>query len=292
MPNKLQIKRTTVSGRTANTTNSSNSSFIDKGELAFNLADRKLYSSDTANAIFEVGANLSSLNVTGTVAAGNTTITGFANVSSALQVATSFYVFSNGNVGVANSIPTDKLSVTGNVYVSGELLANMQMVSIGNTTANVVISGTQALLSNASIVINTGTITAQTIYNTTVGATNRDLFIDDTGLLGYVASIQAAKTNIEPMTNTAWLHELRPVFFNYRKKDSRGNYTDEAEGPIEYGLIAEETEMVNPNLVFYDSVDGQLQLRGVHYNKLIVPLLNEIKTLKQRIDYLESLVLK
>lgn len=70
MANKFQLKRTTVSGRTANTTNSSNSSFIDKGELAVNLADRKVFSSDSSNAIFEVGSNLSSLSVGSIVANG------------------------------------------------------------------------------------------------------------------------------------------------------------------------------------------------------------------------------
>jgi len=204
----------------------------------------------------------------------------------AFTVGTSAYFVTNGNIGFGNSIPADKLSVSGNVYVSGELLANMAMLDIGNTTANVVISNNGITLYGAT------TITAQTIYNTTVGVTNRDLFIDDTGLMGYVSSIQAAKTNIETMTNTAWLHDLRPVSFNYRKKDVVGNYTEEAESPIEYGLIAEETELVNPSLVFYDVVDGQPQLRGVSYNKLIVPMLNEIRSLKQRIEYLESMLVK
>lgn len=71
MANKFQLKRTTVSGRTANTTDSGNTSFIDKGELAINLADRKVFSSDSANAIFEVGSNLTSLSVGSIVANGS-----------------------------------------------------------------------------------------------------------------------------------------------------------------------------------------------------------------------------
>jgi hypothetical protein len=71
MPNKFQFKRTTVSGRTANTTNAANAAFIDKGELAINLADRKVFSSDASNNIFEVGSNLSSLAVTTLVANGS-----------------------------------------------------------------------------------------------------------------------------------------------------------------------------------------------------------------------------
>lgn len=54
MPNKFQVKRTTVSGRTPNTTNSSNTTFIDTGELALNIADGKLFTSN-GSAIIEFG---------------------------------------------------------------------------------------------------------------------------------------------------------------------------------------------------------------------------------------------
>lgn len=77
--NKFQLKRTSVTGRTPNTTNSSNTSFIDAGELAVNLTDKKLYSSD-GSAYFEVGANLTSLSVTnGSIIVAN-------NSSTALRV--------------------------------------------------------------------------------------------------------------------------------------------------------------------------------------------------------------
>ena len=70
MANKFQLKRTTVAGRTANTTDAANTAFLDKGELAINLTDRKVFSSDAANNLFEVGSNLSSLAVT-TIVANN-----------------------------------------------------------------------------------------------------------------------------------------------------------------------------------------------------------------------------
>lgn len=75
MANKLQIKRTSVSGRTPNTTNSGNTHFIDTGELALNLADGKLFSSN-GSVHFEVGANISSLSVASIVANGSTGTTG------------------------------------------------------------------------------------------------------------------------------------------------------------------------------------------------------------------------
>lgn len=58
MAAKIQIKRSSVSGNAPNTSN------IDTGELALNITDGVLYSSN-GTAIFEVGANVSTLKVNG-----------------------------------------------------------------------------------------------------------------------------------------------------------------------------------------------------------------------------------
>jgi hypothetical protein len=73
MANKLQIKRTTVSGRTPNTTNSANTQYIDAGELAINLPDGKMFSSNGTVA-FEIGANLTFLSVGGNTLFSNSTV--------------------------------------------------------------------------------------------------------------------------------------------------------------------------------------------------------------------------
>ena len=67
--NKFQVKRTSVSGRVPNTSDPSNTSYIDTGELAFNLTDVVLYTSNGSSAI-EVGSNLSSLAVRAVIANG------------------------------------------------------------------------------------------------------------------------------------------------------------------------------------------------------------------------------
>ena len=133
-----------------------------------------------------------------------------------------------------------------------------------------------------------GAVTAAGVYSTTVGATNRDLYIDNTGLIGYVSSIRASKTNITPLTDTSWLDALTPVAFNYRKKDEDGAWTDEANTPLEYGLIAEEVESVNTELVFYDETEDGLALRGVSYSKLMIPLLQRVQALTARVAALEA----
>ena len=65
--NKIQIKRTSVSGRAAN------AETIDVGELALNLPDGILYSKDGSNNVFQVGANVTNQNITGTLTANGST---------------------------------------------------------------------------------------------------------------------------------------------------------------------------------------------------------------------------
>lgn len=138
---------------------------------------------------------------------------------------------------------------------------------------------------------STGDLTVLGVYNATVGGTNRDVFVDNTGLIGYVSSFRASKKNIAPISNTDWLHRLNPVTFNYRVKDSTGNYTDSAYKELEYGLVAEEVETVNKEMVFYDvDSSGNKKLRGVHYSKLIIPLLAEVKEHKKRIDAQDKII--
>ena len=133
-----------------------------------------------------------------------------------------------------------------------------------------------------------GTITSPQTYSDTVGGTNRDLYIDNTGLIGYVSSIRASKTNIENLADVSWLKSLNPVSYQYRKKDEAGHYTDEADGGKDYGLIAEDVEAVVPELCFYDMVDGNPELRGVTYSKLITPMLKYIQQLEARVAALEA----
>jgi hypothetical protein len=135
---------------------------------------------------------------------------------------------------------------------------------------------------------NDGKITASGVYNNTVGGTNRDVFVDSGGLIGYVSSIRESKTDIVTLDDVSWLSALAPVSYRYRKRNADGTYSDEADGVTDYGLIAEDVEAVKPELCFYDDVDGEPQLRGVTYSKLITPMLRYIQQLEARIAALEE----
>jgi hypothetical protein len=126
------------------------------------------------------------------------------------------------------------------------------------------------------------------VYSATVGGTNRDVYVDSTGLIGYVSSTRASKLNIQAISDVSWIHQLSPVTFYYRAKDKDGNLLDEADGPIAYGLIAEDVEGINSDLCYYDEINNNQVLKGINYSKLVIPLLKEVQDLRLKMQTLEA----
>ncbi len=124
--NTFQIRRTTVSGRTPNTTSSGNSQYINVGELALNLTDGILYSSNATLGLITVGSNLTSLNVTGgtsslglTVANStsiNATFIGIGNTVANSILSSGSIVFANSTSNASLTIPTPA-QWTGNYFL-------------------------------------------------------------------------------------------------------------------------------------------------------------------------------
>ncbi len=189
-----------------------------------------------------------------------------------------------GNVGIGTTSPTERLHLQSSQPVIRYTKTGIVNWFVGNVTGNNFAINTDATAFDEFTINTGGEIIAPSVYTATVGGTNRDVFVDNTGLIGYVSSFRASKKNIAPLAKTDWLHKLNPVTFNYRIKDAKGKYTDSAYKEKEYGLVAEEVETVNPEMVFYDVDSTGKHLRGVHYSKLIIPLLKEIQDQKKRID--------
>ena len=126
----------------------------------------------------------------------------------------------------------------------------------------------------------------------TNGSSMRDVQIESDGTLcAGNTSVRASKINITSQTVISWLYDLNPVTFNYRKKivdkvTGIPTYFDEAESETSYGLIAEEVETVKKDFCFYNKD----KLEGVHYNRLITPLLKAIQDQKIEIDTLKAKV--
>jgi hypothetical protein len=187
---------------------------------------------------------------------------------------------SSGNVGVG----TTTLSGSGNLFANTLRIKGSDAFQIyesaASTNLNVATLSGSIILSpslTTRLTLDTsGNLTVPAMYGTTV-TTPRNVFIDSTGKMGGISSVRASKSNITPVTDFSWLYQVSPVTFNYRKRDDEGNYLTEIEEEIQYGLIAEDVENVKPEFCIYVEKDGKKVLQGVHYDRMISPLIKAIQ---------------
>jgi hypothetical protein len=194
-------------------------------------------------------------------------------------------LLAKGDLKLQKGIPEVLLRSAGDVK-QYFIAANISDVVDGG-----IVIGTGASINSGTAYLtltSSGNAVVPGVYSATVGGTNRDVYVDNTGLIGYVSSLRETKTDIQPITNAQWIYDLQPVSFYYRARDREGNLTDQRDGDLSYGLIAEDAEIVNSEICYYDIVNGEKVLRGINYSKLIVPLLKEIQDLKRRIAELEN----
>ena len=103
-------------------------------------------------------------------------------------------------------------------------------------------------------------------------AKDQQVFVNPDGRLGTVLSSRRFKDRIEPLDATALVRSLRPVSFFYKPEFDSGP-------PVkQYGLIAEEVEAVNPDLV---SRDASGTIHTVRYHALAPLLLAEVQRLER-----------
>ena len=265
------------------TTASATPSSLSQGELAVNIADKKIFIGDNSSNVVDL-----------------------AIVNNPSSV----------NLSIEKSVPTLILDSTSDVQGIGGVMGKIQFNGQTSTTQYDDIGSIQCksatYFSNGAAYTNfhfttrygfvnnevarfedDGQIFFPDVYYDTVSSA-RDLYINASGQLGYVSSIRDSKTNITDLTDVSWVYDLDPVSFNYKDvettRDESGNktetYADTYNSELEYGLIAEDVETVNDELVFYNGDN----LAGVHYKKLIVPLLKTIQDQKQLIDNLTTRV--
>jgi len=249
-----------------------------------------------------------STGVTGTLPTtnGGTGLTSFtsggvvyASSGSALSTGSAL-TFDGTNLGIGTSSPSYKLDIT-TAGTSGARVTTAEygqflvtdgtrsvyiqnyagLGSIGTSSNNALgftINSVEKMRLDTS-----GNLTVPAMYSTTV-TTPRNVFIDSTGKMGGISSTRASKTNISQLDTASWIYELNPVTFNYLKKDEEGEYLEEFESEQQFGLIAEEVELVKPELCIY--TDDKVS--GIHYDRMIAPLIKAIQELKASNDALTA----
>jgi hypothetical protein len=114
-----------------------------------------------------------------------------------------------------------------------------------------------------------------------VPVTGSAVHVRSDGQLGVPASSERFKAEIKPMDKASEaIHALKPVTFRY-KEDL------DPEGIPQFGLVAEDVEKVNPDLVARD-VDGQPYT--VRYEAVNAMLLNEFLKEQRKMQELEATV--
>jgi hypothetical protein len=124
-----------VSGRLPNTTNSSNTQYIDAGEFAVNLADSKVISSN-GTVTFEVGANLTTSYISSNVSIGGITL-----INTTAMSTNNIYTY--GTVRVLNQANTAKyqdISVDVNGYINFSTVAIQTTLVAGTGYWNLITS--------------------------------------------------------------------------------------------------------------------------------------------------------
>ena len=202
MANLFQVKRTTVSGRTPNTSDPANTQYIDTGELALNLTDGKMFSSN-GTVQFEVGANLTNQNVSNTANAASHTVgsnfianstaiigTGYANISTSvnsalLTVGTSFIVnttalvvttplTANGSTGTAGQFLISNGSTGAPYWAGGGGNGTVTQVDTGNglTGGPITSTGTISVNANTGLIANSSGLFVDAIYASALSVNN------------------------------------------------------------------------------------------------------------------------
>jgi hypothetical protein len=143
------------------------------------------------------------------------------------------------------------------------------------TASNVICIGSGVVGANASNSCFIGSVFGRTSSGGTA------VFIDSSGKLGTITSSRRFKDEIKPMEQMSdALLALKPVTFRYKKEiDPAGTH--------QFGLVAEEVEKVNPDLVVHDREGKPYTVR---YEAVNAMLLNEFLKEHRKVEEQQSTI--
>jgi hypothetical protein len=249
-------ERNTATGRAAMTFNTTGNNNTADGHDA-------LFSNTTAIRNTATGSFALFSNTTGP---NNTAIGYFAlfsNTTGNSNTASGYDALVNNTTGVGNI-------ALGN-FAGANLTTGDQNIDIGNvgvaTEANTTRIGTEGTQTNAYLA---------GIYQTNI-AKGLVVKVDSDGHLGTVGSSERFKDEIKPMNKASEaILRLKPVTFHYKKEL-------DPEATPQFGLVAEEVEKVNPDLVVRDKEGKPYTVRYDAVNAMLLnEFLKEHRTVEQQ----------
>jgi hypothetical protein len=209
-----------------------------------------LQSNTTGDDNTATGGNTLEFNTTGDANTANGYLALFNNTTGSNNIALGY--------GAGQNLTTGNSNIDiGNLGVAGE----SRTIRIGTkgTHGHTAIAG----ISGVTVAAGVGVI------------------IDTSGHLGTVVSSEHFKDNIKPMDKTSEaILSLKPVTFRYKK-------ALDPKGISQFGLVAEEVEKVNPDLV---ARNEQGKPYTVRYDAVNAMLLNEFLKEHGKVEQLEATV--
>jgi Chaperone of endosialidase len=257
------MRNTTGSQNTANgfealSSNTDGSSNTASGESALNLNTTGYL--NTANSYFALEFNTTGFENTaiGANALQNNT-TGSENTASGSS-ALSSNTTGNSNIAIGESAGSNLTTGSNNIDIGSKGLAGeSNTIRIGK-------NGTQTTTRIAGI------------FGATV-PTGVAVIVDANGRLGTTTSSARFKDAIKPMEKASEaILALKPVTFRYKQEL-------DPESIPQFGLVAEQVEKVNPDLVARDT-DGKAYT--VRYEAVNAMLLNEFLKEHRKVEQLKS----
>jgi hypothetical protein len=163
------------------------------------------------------------------------------------------------------------------VNAGSNLTTGDQNIDIGNVgvaaEANTIRIGTQGTQTNAYLA---------GIYQTNI-AKGLVVKVDSDGHLGTVGSSERFKDAIKPMDKASEaILALKPVTFRYKKEI-------DPEGTPQFGLVAEQVEKINPDLV---ARDAEGNVYTVRYEAVNAMLLNEFHKEHRQVQEQQATIAK
>jgi len=245
------------------------------GTLLFNTADANT-AFGTATLLFNTTGFQNT--AVGTAALLNNTI-GNGNTATGINALLSNTTGSGNTANGGRALVNNTIG-SENTAIGGAALANNSTgalnVALGDdagsgvTTANNVIAiGTQVAGENVSDTCYIGNIFNQT------SSGGAGVFVNSAGKLGTGTSSRRFKDDIKPMYQTSEaLFALKPVTFHYKKEIDPARTS-------QFGLVAEEVEKVNPDLIVRDKEGKPYSVR---YDQVNAMLLNEFLKAHRRME--------
>jgi hypothetical protein len=192
----------------------------------------------------------------------------------------------NGDDNTANgaSALVANISGSGNTAIGSQALffntTGSGNIALGESAGGGVSTADNVIAIGAGGENVSGTCYIGNIFGVT-SASGTAVFVNSTGKLGTTTSSRRFKEGIKPMERTSEaLFGLKPVTFNYKKE------IDPA-GISQFGLVAEEVEKVNPDLVVRDNEGKPYSVR---YDQVNAMLLNEFLKEHKKVEKLEATV--